>query len=773
MKIRSLLAGTCLMAISSVAHAQSTGPVDSSAEESSPTEIIVTAQRRAERLQDVPVSVAAVSEETLRSRGINDLTQVSLAAPSLQVSEDNNYSVRGVGTLAFAQTLESSVAIAQDEVNLASSILGGGTFYDVARVEVLNGPQGLLFGKNASAGLLNVVTRKPVLGQFGGEVSAEGTWRDTVPGNSYGIVTRGTLNIPVGDNSALRLNALYSSQDPATRFVGTGPAEMTKNDFGLRAKFLTEFSDSASFYLIADYAEEHGVGGLFDRTYRQLAAGSGNLGPLTSDGIVVGPNNLLVAGDGGFSRDVKRGGVTGTLSYTFASGFELSNITAWKGASRNQQLDVDFTSSNGANINRSDTDYNQFTNELRLALPNDGPLTGQVGLYYFQANTKVDAQIAGNALFPAFLLPSFPFCVGATVTAGPPPACNVSNSFFLGNDRRYDLDSKSYAAFGQFTYAVSDNFKLIAGGRVTHDKIDIDLNQNTGSYFVLLGIPATRTESASNTNFSYRLGAQYNFSRDVMAYATFGRGYKGPGFNDNLVAPTASLVVRPETADNIEIGLKSSLLDRKLVVNVALFRTKFKDYQSQAFDLTTSSFVVQNAASLTSKGAELSVIAIPVEGLTINANASLLDSKFDDYPGAQCYPGQPNCPTGQFNAGGLRAPVSPKFTTTIQATYEREISPGLKAFIEGNYYHRSSVSYTINQAPGTSIGGIDLLGASVGLRSENGWRFSLFCKNCTDKRYPLAIGLDAGDAAGGLVSTIQSFGANSVRTFGLQVGFEF
>ena len=129
-------------------------------ESSNPAEIIVTAQRRNERLQDVPVSVTAVTSESLRSLGVNNLSQLNQAAPSLQVSGENNFTIRGIGTLAFQQTLESSVAIQQDEVNLANSILGGavGTFYDVARVEVLSGPQGMLFGKNASAGLLNIVT---------------------------------------------------------------------------------------------------------------------------------------------------------------------------------------------------------------------------------------------------------------------------------------------------------------------------------------------------------------------------------------------------------------------------------------------------------------------------------------------------------------------------------------------------------------------------------------------------------------------------------------
>ncbi len=224
-------------------------------------DIIVTAQRRAERLQDVPVSVAVVNSEQLRSQGITNLSQLNQAAPSLQVSGENNFTIRGVGTLAFQQTLESSVAIAQDEVNLASSILGGavGTFYDVAQVEVLSGQQGLLFGKNASAGLLNIITRLPVLGETSGHLKVEGVHRPSSPNNGLGVVGEATINLPVSDNSALRINTVFSSQDPVVKFVGSGTGDFGLTQFGVRVKYLAEFSDELSLYVIGDYNQEKGV----------------------------------------------------------------------------------------------------------------------------------------------------------------------------------------------------------------------------------------------------------------------------------------------------------------------------------------------------------------------------------------------------------------------------------------------------------------------------------------------------------------------------------
>lgn len=742
-------------------------------------EIVVTAQRRAERLQDVPVSVTAVTAEALEARGIANLSQLSQAAPSLQVSGENNFTIRGVGTLAFQQTLESSVAIAQDEVNLVSSILGGavGTFYDVTQVEVLSGPQGLLFGKNASAGLLNIVTRRPVLGETSGSMQLEGVYRPSTPTNGLGVVGQGTINLPVSTNSALRINATYSSQDPVVKFIGSGGGDFGLTQFGVRAKYLLEFSDALSLYIIGDYNEEKGIATYFDRPYLRLPAAARALPFLNTVGIVPSERNLFIGGNGQFFRDVKRGGVQAKLSYELPSGIEISNILAWKAAERQQNFDTDYTEALGVDINQSDTKYSQFTNELRVALPAENRFTGQVGLFFYSADTSSSGGLAGANYGPA-VRPGFPFCVGATNIGTNPGQCARSNAFFIGNDFDFDLDSKSYAAFGQFTYEVVDGLKLIAGGRVTHDRLKIDLAQNQMFYFVTLGVPLTASAETSNTNFSYRLGAQYNFTSDIMAYGTFGRGYKGPGFSQNVPRLGVSPIVEPETNDNIELGLKSTLMDRRLTLNVAAFRSKFKNLQVSSFSPELGSSIIQNAASSKSQGIELSVNARPVEGLTFNVAATILDSKFQDFPGAECYIGQPtpSClvPTGrQFNAGGLVTPATSKFVATAQAQYEWTVNGSLSAFVEGNILHRSSQWFTINQAPGTRLGAFQTLGASFGVKSDDGWRVSLFCRNCTDKFVPSFLGIDNGEANQGRLGTGFLTNFNSVVQVGVNFGFEF
>lgn len=743
-------------------------------------DIVVTAQRRSERLQDVPVSVTAVTADALESRGISNLSQLAQAAPSLQVSGENNFTIRGVGTLAFQQGLESSVAIAQDEVNLVSSILGGavGTFYDVAQVEVLSGPQGLLFGKNASAGLLNIVTRRPELGSFGGDVQVEGVHRPSTPNNGVGIISQGTLNIPVSQNSALRINAVYSSQDPVVKFVGSGKGDFGQTQYGGRLKYLVEFNEALSLYVIGDYNEEHGVATYFDRPYQTVVPGSRVVAPSQELGIEAGQRNLLIGGAGDFYRDVQRGGVQAKLTYELSSGIEISNIAAWKAASRKQSFDTDYTNVNGIDINASDTKFEQFTNELRVALPAANRFTGQLGLFYYGARTRNETAIYGQNFTPAAALPNFPFCVGATNIGTGPGQCARSNEAFIGQDNKYELHSKSYAAFGQFTFDVTSAFKLIAGGRLTHDRLEIDLAQHQGRYFVTLGVPLTTTAETSNTNFSYRLGAQYNITPDIMTYGTFARGYKGPGFSQNIPRAGVSPVVDPEINDNIELGLKSSWFDRALIVNLAAFRSKFTNLQVSSFSAELGSTIVQNAASSTSKGIELSVTARPHRGLTFNTAATVLDSKFDDFPGAECYVGQPdascNVPTGrQFNAGGLETPAASRFVATAQAQYEWALAGSLNAMIEGNILHRSSQWFTINQAPGTRLGAYQTLGTSIGLKSDKGWRVSLFCRNCTDEFVPSSLSIDPGEANNGRLGTGLLTNFNSVRQIGVNFGFEF
>lgn len=388
-KLHALLSTT---AFATILFATPAVAQEAPAEASDPTEIVVTAQKRSESAQKVPVSLTVLSGDALASRHLNSIDQITLAAPSLQLGSDNTFAIRGVGTLAFSVNLNSSVAISYDEVNLGKAGLVGNLFNDLARVEVLNGPQGLLFGKNATSGLLNVVTAKPKLGEAGMSFDAEYDNRDSLPTKSHGVFARAMVNLPVTSNSALRLNFLYDYQQPITQYVGGGAKRMDVNtrNFGIRGKYLIQPSDSFEAYFIGEYAEQHGIAGYFDRTYRAVGSDSTNTPHIAADGVVAGVNNLKFAADGSDFRNSEIGGAQANLTYKFGNGMQLTNIAAWKYYKSESQFDTDFTRDNGASLNHQASKYDQFSNELRLSTPANQPFFGQVGLFYMHSKITND-----------------------------------------------------------------------------------------------------------------------------------------------------------------------------------------------------------------------------------------------------------------------------------------------------------------------------------------------------------------------------------------------
>lgn len=783
---RFMLAASSLMiaAIATPVAAQEASPVSAS-DPAESEEIVVTAQRRSENVLRVPLSVTVVGGEALEQRGATNLTAVTRLAPSLQVAQDNTFSVRGVGTSSFATTVEASVSQVVDDVVLGSKEFAANAFYDVTRVEVLNGPQGLLFGKNASAGLVNITTTRPKLGKTEVIADAELVSRHRDVKDGFGYQMRGTVNVPIGENSALRLNAIWSDQDSITypRVNAAVRNDIDLTNLGLRGKFLYEPNDSLSIYVIGDYNRQRGISGRYDVTFRQFGTGS----QYPARGFIAGRENLQYFSEAPNFRDAETGGAQANINLTLPSGVELSSITAWKRADVSFQFDSDNTPVNFFSFNQASQVYNQYSQELRVALPAGNRLTGQAGLYYYRSTGKVNGFRGGNNGVPDAAAIGFPFCIGATVTAGPPPACSVSNRSFLGQDYDYSLKQDSYAAFGQLTYGITDTFRLSAGARLTHEKASIDMRENFGNYFVTLGVRRNVTNQTTDyTDLSYKFGAEWQVTPNLMLYGFYGEGYKGPGFSNTSPAVGANLRVRPEISRGGEIGAKGRALNGGLTFSVSAFYTKFDDLQVQSFVQALRTFVLSNAATASTRGVDLSVQARPTKGLTISASASYIDAKFDDYPGAQCYPTQTTngCranvnssdPTfvGVFNAAGYQLPLSARFTTTIGAEYATPIANDLDFELGGGLYHRSPQSAGLGAM--FDIPTWDTIDLRAGLRGKS-WNVSLFCKNCTNEIRPISIGSDGGDAnpvAGPPVLTLgQRFSFESVRTLGVRFGVNF
>ena len=779
MRINKLQSGTALAIIMSAGLLD---PVqaqegDGQSGASGLEQIVVTAQRVEQNLQDVPVSLTVVDGSELGERNINELTQLALAAPTLQVGQDNTFAIRGIGSQIFAETVDPSVALAVDGVSLARNAMAGQPFNDVAAIEVLNGPQGLLFGKNASAGLVNITTQKPILGEYSGFAGSEFVIRDTTPEDATGYVLKGTANLPLGERSALRVNALYSFQDSIIENVFDNSGVRTDLDqerWGLKAKYLFE-NGPLSLYFIGDYNETGGVGGRFGRTLRSIDPASALTAAVGANGIIAGPENLTNDSDGEMFRDEKTGGLQGTVEYEFDNGLQLINIAAWRFFEGDQNLHNDFHSREDIVDNPNFNEIDQFSNELRFVLPGNESFSGQFGLYYYNFASDItnSLDVAGP---PPFIAVGFPFCVGAVVSPGPPPNCPVSNDVFLGNDSDTSLETESIAAFGQFDFYLTDRFTATLGARVTHDTVSSTVTQGVRNYFVNIGGPSgTFSEEVENTNLSWKVGGQYDVSEGVMVYASAGQGYKAPGFNtENQNNPAIPFAVEDEISTTIEAGVRSQFWDDRVTLNVSVFNTQFDDYQAQSFNLDAQAFIIQNAATVKSQGAEVSLSALLSDNFSLYWDVALLDSTFDEFAQASCTPDAPLCAPGDsfYDASGQATPLAADVTSTLQGIYRRPLTPDLEGFIQGSVYYRSDMNFNV-ASPLTRLDSITTLNLSLGLETVGGLRFAVFCKNCGDEKVPTGIAFDPGENNDGFATTNQTWGLDSVRTIGIDISKSF
>lgn len=684
--------------------------------------VVVTAQKRSENIQKVPVAVTAVSGEELAARNLNDMESLKYVAPSVQFTNANSnrtegFSVRGIGTVSFAEGLEQSVATVVDGVVMGRSGQSLGNFADVERVEILRGPQGMLFGKNASAGLISVVGNQPVLGEYSGSMHASyGTDNDTM--------LTGVANLPVSKDSALRVVGYGSHRDGYIENVHTGEDLNDSNQYGMKAKYLWKPTNDLSVYAIADWSHTHANCCIW--TTRENVPGTYVDTAQHADGITPGPKNDKVSLDGPvFSRSTG-GGAQVELNWS-PGAYTFTSITAYRQWRQEDGLDSDQTPQDYLDENIGTQRQKQFSQEVRLTSPAGRFIDYVAGLYYWHQQIDGMSYQSGDS--------------GALT--GVPTGTNADVTMLD------TMKTDSYAAFGQGTVHLNDELRLSAGARVTRDVLSFDYDRTSHGSFTVLGIPFVDTSpyafsaNTSNTNLSWKFGAQYDVTRDIMSYATVSRGYKGPGIGGVLyIEPGEDPLVKPEIPTSYEIGLKSLLLDHRLMFNVALFDTTFKGYQTQVIDASTLlgggvSAKVINASSLKTRGVEVDTMARPLEGLTLTGGVSYVDAYFGD--------GCTSCGGGVGDdTSGMRLPGASRWTYSVSGTYEQSVFDALTGFVSLNWYWRSGVQFGTSKDPvaaaKTYQSAYGLLGGSIGIGSDDGdWRVSLFAKNILDKRFSALI----------------------------------
>lgn len=761
-RIVSLLAGTALVAIAPSAFAQ-TAPAGPSSEPEQATDIgdiVVTANKREERLQKVPAAISVVSGEQLTRQNVTEVSELTRTTPALNIPGPfGALSIRGLGSASFSRSAEGSVGIVVDGVPLANTSPFPPQLFDLARLEVLEGPQGTLFGRNSSGGVLNLVTNKPDFTKFETILHADAADYDNT-------VVRGVVNIPIDDTAALRVSGSWSRSPELVKNLFDGSSTQNEGK-AIRGRLLWNPTDNVTVNIIADYSElEHSGGAPWTVFYS--TPGSLLSSRLAACGVKVGPENLDGCIDGGYDGVQKSSGLSAQIDWSVGN-FTLTSISAHRGAIQDNRLtDADSVPVNRLNVNSSPFDISNFSQEFRLTSPSGGRIEYVAGLFYFDSHL-----LGGNTQ------------IGMITRDLPTP----SAPFFLGQTLVTTSDTTSYAAFGQATVNVTDAFRLVLGARAGHEDVRAVTNARvtTGALAAFASAQSTAGQ-IEDDYFSYKLGAQYDLTDRVMAYLTYTEGYKGPAVNDQAASLTAPLLVQPEIPHAWELGLKSTLFDGRLGVNVAAFDTKVDNFQTQFFDPDLHLFVFGNAPELTTKGVSVNLFGRPLDGLNFNLGAIWNDATYGPGYKVTCSQGQTaaqgclpvyNAANVQIgtadDAEGNRLIGAPEWKVTGNVEYARSVGRGFEGYVQADVVYTSEITFNAAYDPLAKNAPATLVGGRIGVRTEDGrYGISVFGRNLFDVYRPVLRG-NAPVAAQQLdpKAYIQFSGSESRRLIGVSLDARF
>lgn len=678
-------------------------------------EIIVTSQKREQSIQDVPISVFVVNGDLLSSRNFNEVSELQFVVPGFGLNDANNpngqgFQIRGIGTQTFGIGTEDSVGVVVDGVVVGRTVGGLVDLSDIERVEVLRGPQGTLFGKNASAGLLNIVTKGPTE-----EYMAEA-------GFSYGEENEIKANAAVSgplfgsDKAFFRLNGYVNKRDGLIENVFDGRELNDRNEVGVRGKLEFRLSDDLTLNIAGDF---------IDRDIDCCGATAINVTPgtaLLTAPVVAGFENDQLNDNGSYFTDLEVWGTSAQLDWDIGD-HTITSITAYRGYEVIQEQEIDMLPITILSSNLGDSQQDQFTQEIRVTSPTGNLIDYVGGLYFFRQSSKntLDQRIG-----PSIDLPS------------------------------RAVDTLNYAAFGEATVNLNEQLRLIAGLRLVREELEMDFFRPTVPFRFggATGVSTDPAEAAAlglslvdgntdDTNLSWRFGAQYDVLDDAMVYFTASRGYKGGGFN-TLGSVTINSIVEPEIPTSFEGGLRSTWFDGRLTANLTGFYTKFDDFQAQSVDPLTFQFTLQNAGIAETKGAEFEFVALPFDDTSIFLNGAYVDAKFDEFVGAQCYPGQTaaqGCIGGSQDLSGGRIANSPKWTVTASLNQQIPFNDlPFDGFITASYLFKSAFNFANTQDPATVQDAYSLVDTSIGIVGDDDqYTLTFFVKNVLDENFSTSL----------------------------------
>ncbi|MCW1430661.1 TonB-dependent receptor [Novosphingobium sp. JCM 18896] len=744
------------------------------AEADSSAAIIVTARRRAENLQDVPVAVSVVRGEDLDRAYTVNTQGVTNLVPVLNYSSANprntSFTIRGLGSSVVAVSqandgLEPGVGFYVDQVYHARPATAAFDFSDIEQIEVLRGPQGTLFGKNTTAGAINITSRAPT---FTPEANQEISYGER---NWLQVKAAGSLPL-IDDTLALRVSGLMTRRDGVITNVRQGGHK--QNNIGnqaVRGQLLFKPSEAFQLRLIADFANFQNecctqvfvrVGTSLRaaaRQYPSLAAGLGYVPPSTN------PYDRLVDIDAELGVDTNEGGVTAIADWDFGP-VTLTSVSAWRFWNWDAANDRDYTGINIQVTQHILSRQDQYSQELRLASNGDGPFRYVGGLYFFH-QTLDGRPISIYGPQAAYWLIGPTFTSGTTTVNVP---ANLLDGY--GTDGRTHFTTDSYAAFAELNYDVTSRFTVTGGLRYTHEKkygnydspvfggpeLTGTAAQITALTNARLSILRRQTYEArdSDGSLSGRANLAYRFTDGLMAYASFARGFKSGGINmsglpltsANLPALTTA-VVKPERNTTYEVGLKTQFLDNRVTFNLTGFYTQVRNFQATIVDSSQTVALrgyLSNIPEVVVKGIEADAVVRPVDGLTIRGSLAYSHGEYTDYPAGPCPLEVQTAATTACNLTGKPLVGLPRWVETVSADYTVPLGKGGNLVFHADTAWRSSYYGDPSLSRFTLIDGYNLTNASIGYRSDKGWEISVFARNLFDKDYLQNLTIQAGNS---------------------------
>jgi outer membrane receptor protein involved in Fe transport len=790
------------------------------------TEVVVTAQKREQNLQEVPIAVIALSGQQLHDAGVSDLKNMTALTPGLTVTSTTSENsttarIRGIGTVGDNVGLESSVGVVIDGVYRPRNGVGFGNLGEIDRIEVLEGPQGELFGKNNDAGIINVVTKRPA--------STFGLTGEITGGNFGDKEASGSITGPVGDFSAFRLYAGYQKRDGFLN-VETGTrnsdnAVNNRNFYTVRGQYLVTPGSDVSVLLIGDFSRRSEmccqptpvVPGPFAGIITALATNpllGGTAGQVAFPDTPTNPFNRQSFANYPTTQQIWDRGFSAQLDWNFGAA-QLTSISAWRDNSINSGNDPDYTDAAlvAEPANGNVTDFKQLSEELRLAGKTDrlnwliGGFAGKELVYNTStvlADNQFDLYLGGTASAAAGVNPPN-FILLPELTGNLPGHTFIPG--VSGQADSYQQTEKSYAFFTNETYTLIEHLDLTAGLRYTHESKNEIANYRSPdggsacgqlltapppsaalpySQLLLFGYGCatpfnpffagvTHGQSLSEDNLNATVKLAYRFTADVMGYASWGNGTKAGGFNlarvtnpaaANPLAPILDTEFPRETVNSFEIGVKSELAQKTVRLNAAVFEQQYHDFQLNTF--TGIVFVVSSLPAVNSKGAELSLDWLtPLSGLSLSAGVVYADTQIANF-GSALY----LFATNRLNN---RPSFSPLWSGVLAAAYQAPLSSSLTLRISADDKYNSAYNTGSDLDPIKLQGSYGILNARVGIGAPDGkWAFELWGQNLANKGYH-QVAFDAafqGLAVPGFNNQIDSF-VGDPRTFGATLRVKF